>query len=1018
MIRKLLFRKPDVNTPTLKTTEKRVTWQSHGYLLLSALIPMLLVYLIYVCKGLHPFGNGCVLVLDLNGQYVWFFEALRNFVKGDASLLYSFARAMGGDFLGIYAYYIASPLSYIVCLFPEDRMLEALLALFLLKTGLCGATFSYYMHKTAKIKNQLAILLFAICYALSSYAVVQQHNTMWIDAVMWLPLITLGIESLVREGKFKMYTFFLAVTLFSNFYIGYMVCIYCLLYFFYYYFAHGEEENNPLRERAHFAKSLSRMALYSLIAVGIAMVILLGAYYSLNFGKTTFSNPDWEWKMNFDILDFLYKLLPGSYDTVRPDGLPFVYCGLLPLLFLPIYYLSDKYPMRQKILATVFLAIFFFSFTFNVPDLIWHGFQRPNWLNYRYSFMFCFFLCVLACRGLSAWESVSVKPIVATGGFIAVICVILQKYTDEAYVIPNDYTCIFFTLIMVFAYLATLGILRRATDKQIASAMLLALVSIELFLNGLWNLNGLDKDVSFSRYSYYNDFLDRTRPITETVQERDTSFYRMEKTMFRKVNDNMALNIRGLSGSTSTLNKETIKLLNKLGYSSKAHWSKYIGGTPVNDSLMGIKYVISEKDVYSNYYNVFVGDHNTGYVAYQNPYALSIAYGVDEALLDFPLGFYTSEDPVLPEPGEEKEESKISLAVDAVKDKLNEWLGIEEIVGDSYLDEYDSPFERLNGILTAMLGEEETLRVFVPIPVESVNTKNLTKNYYVGGEHGYSKIDEEDEGVFSYSFKMPEDVSAELFFYLPSNYPREISLSLVNKEVASSKGTFNGAETSCIVSLGIQNAGDELTLDMTLAKEKVYILTGTECFYYIDWDLFEDVMARLGEDQFLVTEHTESYLSGTFQASREHELVLTTLPYDIGWRIYVDGERVTPVKALGGMLAFYIDGAAGETHELELNYLPNAFVVGAVISVVSLLLFVALILLERFCKRLPIIRSVVGIPARKETSETTEERVKVEPQKDAPLTPPAKPEAPADAPDEEPQKELKLRFRFPSEKNK
>ena len=207
-------------------------WKEYRFLLGCALLPAVIMYLIYLAKGLHPFGNGSVLVLDLNAQYVYFFEALRNAVTGDASLLYSFCRSLGGEFLGIYAYYIASPLSYIVCLFPQKRMLEALLTLFLLKTAICGVTFGFYMKKTLRTPNAYAILLFSTFFALSSYAVVQQHNTMWIDAVMWLPLLTYGMEQLIKYGKFKMYTIFLALTVFSNYYIGYMICIYCFIYFF------------------------------------------------------------------------------------------------------------------------------------------------------------------------------------------------------------------------------------------------------------------------------------------------------------------------------------------------------------------------------------------------------------------------------------------------------------------------------------------------------------------------------------------------------------------------------------------------------------------------------------------------------------------------------------------------------------------------------------------------------------------------------------------------------------------
>ena len=143
-------------------------------------------------------------------------------------------------------------------------------------------------------------------------------------------------------------------------------------------------------------------------------------------------------------------------------------------------------------------------------------------------------------------------------------------------------------------------------------------------------MNALDDDVVYSRYSYYNNYLNRTRPIVETVQESDKSFYRMEKTLFRKLNDNMALNIRGLSGSTSTLNQETIKFLDKMGYSSMSHWSKYLGGTPINDSLLGLKYIISDTGSASQtyWYEAYRSDTVNGYTAYRNPYALSLAYGV------------------------------------------------------------------------------------------------------------------------------------------------------------------------------------------------------------------------------------------------------------------------------------------------------------------------------------------------------------------------------------------------------
>ncbi len=959
--------------PTLLSQKKRKNakdlFKTYGYLLLCMAIPAFIMYLIYLCKGLYPFGNGCVLVLDLNAQYVWFFEALRNFVRGDASLLYSFARSMGGEFLGIYAYYIASPLSFLLALFPEKMMLEGLLFLFLLKTAICGGTFGFYMHKTLKDPKPWVIISFSVFYALSSYAVVQQHNTMWIDALMWLPLITLGIEQLIKYGKFKLYTAFLALTLFSNFYIGYMVCIYCLIYFFLYYLAHNENyENNPRRESKHFIKSLLRIALYSAIAIGIAAVILLAAYYSLNFGKTTFSDPDYTWETKFDILDLLYKFLPGSFDTVRPEGYPFVYCGLLTLLLLPCYFLSHKYSNRQKICSGIFIFIFVACFSLSVPDLIWHGFQAPNWLNARYSFMLCFYLCVLGCRALDDFDRMSLRTVMGTGGLIALLCVILQKYSSGEYVEPDDYTCIWFSLIMIFAYLAMLGIMKKTTDRQFAAVFMVSIIGIEVFLNGLWNLNGLDEDVTFSKYSYYNDFLNRTRPITELVQERDDSFYRMEKTFSRKVNDNMALNIRGLSGSTSTLNKETIQFLNRLGYVSKSHWSQYFGGTPVNDSILGIKYLLSDKDIYKEYYEVYAEDAKTGYTAYYNPYALSIAYGVDEALLEFEMGYTNippETDDVLDKDDETLKLGIIKEWVNALKDKLNTWFDIDETVNNSeYIDHYNDPFTRLNAIVTAMLGEEEAVNVFTPHnKFSDITHYNLTKGY-AASHTAYTKIDADSEAGVKFVMKNPP--KEELFLYLPTNYPREVEITLETAEgVIYNPGDFNSNDTSGIISLGSHDT-ESITIKIVLKDNNLYILENTPFIYTVDWDIFKDAFARLGADQYNVTEHTEDSLFGTFTASKEKELVMTTIAYDRGWQIKVDGKEVEPIKLLGAVIGFYVEGEAGQTHEISLVYKPQILIIGLSISAVSLGLFLLLIALEKPMKKVPFLRATVSVPQNKQ----------------------------------------------------
>ena len=59
------------------------------YLILAFLIPVTVMYVIYVFMSVWPFGKYSCMALDLNGQYVYYFEKLRDVLTQGGSLLYS-----------------------------------------------------------------------------------------------------------------------------------------------------------------------------------------------------------------------------------------------------------------------------------------------------------------------------------------------------------------------------------------------------------------------------------------------------------------------------------------------------------------------------------------------------------------------------------------------------------------------------------------------------------------------------------------------------------------------------------------------------------------------------------------------------------------------------------------------------------------------------------------------------------------------------------------------------------------
>ncbi len=871
-----------------KSTQNKIKFSP--YLLWAFFIPAAIYLVIYLIRGVYPIGEESVLVLDLNAQYVYFFEELRDVLHGNGSLLYSWQRALGGEFMGMFAYYLASPFNLLIALFPENAITEALLTIFVLKAGLSGFNFAVYLHYSDRAKSKYASVIFSSMYALTSYAMVNAHNTMWIDVLLFLPLVILGLEELINKRKYKLYTIVLAVSVISNFYIGFMLCIFLIIYSIYYYCAYGySDEYNASGESFHVIKSFLRVLFFSLLALAMSAVIIFTIYYSLKFGKNDFSNPDYTLNSKFNVLELFAKMLPNSYDTVRPEGLPFVYCGVLSLLLIPVFFVSRRITPREKICAGFILSTMVILFSASTLDIFMHGMQKPNWLNYRYSFMFCFLLVVFAHQTFTHIKQINFNHIVASCGSLFLIIVLVQ---NEEYEFIDNVTCIWISLICVGVYLLTLYAVKRENLTNFTSLILAILVSTELLINGYVNLDSLDQDVIFTTRTAYREYVDKMRPLTDYIIENDDSFYRFEKTSHRRTNDNMALDINGLSSSTSTLNASIVKLLNQMGYASKSHWSKYLGGTPVSDSLLGIKYIISDDNLNSEFFKELHREND--FSVYENKYAQSIAFAVSERTEYVDFGFH------------------------------------------------DTPFELINELVTAMLDADKPIQLFKPIENVTETTDNALKTQATSDYTKYVPKNENLDAVISYTFNAPTD--DELYFFYPSDYPRKVELKLNNRDW----GTFFDNETDRIIALNRFEKDETVNFKVTLEDDNLYVLTDQNYFYYMDTEIYKEVMTKLSECSFNVEEHSDTRLKGVINVKQPNSLLFTSIPYDEGWHIYCDGKELDLAMTADSLLAARLPQGK---HELEFVYMPDCFVYGSIVAAVSFVIFITIILLDEIAKR-------------------------------------------------------------------
>lgn len=879
-----------------KVKKNKMSFFSHidKTLLLCFAVPFFSMILIYCCMTVWPVGKNSVLVLDLNAQYVYYFEELRRIITEGGSLLYSFSRALGGEFMGIFAYYLSSPFSLLVALFPKEAITEALYLILVLKTAFCGLTFGFYLKKKISLRPLYIIMLSAM-YALSSFAVVMQHNLMWMDNVLIFPLLLYAIDELICSKKYKMYVICLVYSIMSNFYIGYMTCLFVFVWFFIRYFMLSKDE------RTSFPTVLVRIGLSSIVSILISAVIILPVYYSLSFGKLEFSTPDFTPKQMFEFLDILTKAFFGSYDSVRPSGMPFIYCGTPALILAPLYFFSPKIERRNKIGYAVTLLFFIFSFNFSIADIIWHGMQRPNWLNARFSYMFVFIVLVMTAEVLSDLKKIGRRSLMLSSVLWCAMLLILSKIGYE-HLIP--FITVWPAIIFFTAYAGIFSSCAKTDNKtglcrQAAAFALFSVTLFELIANGVIMLYRLDEDVSFSTRSSYRTMVDNYSKAVALIN--DNSFYRAEKLYHRKKNDNFALGINGLSNSTSTLNANAIELLCQFGYSSMSHWSLYSGATPVSDAIFGIKYIMADEsddkpvmeyihDMYTLYAST-----DDGIDVYENPYSLSVMYSVNKDVEEYNVRSENETD-------------------------------------------YKDPFTYMNELLSAMCGHKVT--VWNKCSVKDFDYPGC-RQFFTFGHKGYEA--ESDEAKVRFTIEV--DSEQKIFVYFPSKFKKEADLYLNGEKI----GKFFDEETYSIRELGSFDIGDEITVSLVPKEEKIYLRTGCFYFWYFDENEFISAVSELKKGSAEVYSDRDDKLSATVTVYGEDEIMFTTIPYDSGWKLTIDGVDAETFSVLdSSLLAFYIE--EGE-HKIEMKYRPDCVKYGIIISCSGIVVFVSYIIFEELIKK-------------------------------------------------------------------
>lgn len=879
------------------------------------IVPFLIMGLAFVKLKIYPFGDQQVLIIDAWHQYYPFLVELNRKLKDGESLLYSWRIGLGSDFVSLAAYYLASPLNLLTVLVPENLLREAFALMILIKIGFAGSFCAYALYKmkqygeeetengtdadTMSERDGIGILIFSTFYALCGWVQGYYWNIMWLDSFAVFPLVVLGACQLVREKKYRLYTISLAAAILTNYYIGFMICIFTAFFFF----AQCIMYQEGLKE---LWRNLKNIILFSLIAVMISGVFILPSFVALQntYKGAGFTNNPVVTRGWIETISSMFAYLEPSH----LGGRPYIYCGVLCLLYLFAFFRLPKVSKKEKMTYGGMVLLLFVSMNISILDYLWHGFHFTNSMPYRFSFMFTFLVVMMAYRVYVDMDMLKKKDLFLVGG-AGISCYLLVAI-DQVYQYGKDNGCVsvleafkaggsnlreflFKNLLIITAILVLLTLMAKKKLKRKWFTLLLMYVAGLELVSTVTIRN--DMDWTTGRDNYPDKYAAVQEALADIEEREGTkSFYRTELTSRCVLNPAVLYHYRGVTLFSSLANAGVVNVFENMGLPYWDNGYYYQNATPVDNLFLNLKYLIArgEPEIANPEYLIKTAQVEDVFI-YRNEAYLPIGFMVESGMADFQF-------------------------------------------------EGNTPFEKQNNLLKTAAGVDGA--VFEALDIIHVGHENVDVGRYDYGLYHYEPLEETGEirkkkkepenEKFKYNYEMPKDGSAYAFMELTAENTAMIEFNDEMKSYAIYRdgnffpaGTYKEGDLFSICSEA--NAGESGDLRIFVS--------------ILNQDVFDQAYDLLKDETLEVTEWTSTYLKGNITVKKDN-LMYTSIPYEKGWKVYVDGERaeITPIADafIGVMLP------EGE-HTVEFKYSPGHVYFAVILSLMGIGIFVLVVVMDR-----------------------------------------------------------------------
>ena len=852
--------------------EERSVSKNPIWLILCFLIPFIFVGVCFALNESIPFGDKTVFYGDFKAQYYPFLKDLQNKLQNGGSLLWTWNSGLGSNFIGMIGYYLSSPMYLLLAFVPAKYLIIGITVCLMAKFGIAGLFSGIFLKKLFR-RNDISIVAFSLGYAFSNFMMGYYWNIIWLDTVALLPLVALGVYQLVYEKKYKLYVISLALALISNYYIGYMLCVFTLIWFFILWAKYPKTH----RTFKGFKNSFISIAVYTVLALSLTAFLIVPSYLQLqNSGSTNDTGLD-KVEVFHSFFDVLGQTLGFHNATkIEADGLPNLYGGVICIVLFIIFARCSKISRAEKIADLSFIGFVFLSLNWSPLDFMWHGFHEPNQIPSRFAFIFIFLMLLVSYRAFTLLKYVKSIDLIVSVFFAGFV--LLSGYACEIDIL---YSVVFIAAYLVFIWLYEL----KVYNEKILVSLISVLMIVEMCINCKSGVEYLGN----TKAVYDNDH--EIAVLLDEIQEKDTDFYRLEETYVNSKNDGMWHTYHGMGQFSSTVNKNVLEMYGQFGMTRMKLSFQTYHTSPVITSFFNLKYYIARNNGYNAKDPTLTAVAREGKTTlYRYKYFLPLGFAVEKDLADLDIKKYNSN------------------AIDSQNSLFSTATGIKE------------------DVFTRIYANEYT-----------IDDGDLSTNNVESGKFSYKTSGKDKVATIKYI----ADKKGEYYAYV--NVRDDSKRATVKSK--SINHTYDVDSKRYLMPIGYYDNGDEIEFNIKLTERT----NGSfEIFVaHFDEETFAKGYELLNDEPMNVTYYDDTTVQGTITA-KEDTLLYTSIPYEDGWTVYVDGKKAEKLQLIEGFSGVEI--TAGK-HEIEFKYCPKGLLIGVAITILGLIIFIAICVIEYLKKK-------------------------------------------------------------------